>query len=675
MRRFLVPLSLGLALFAPIVLARGAGVVHVAGTQGQPPAGRGTTPQPVVGTGLILGQVIDGVSGEPIADALVSIKGGGGARVAGPRGASPGATNLVQPVITGADGRFVFRNLPPGNYPVTASLGGYVAGMVGQGRPGGPDRALDLADGERIFDATVRLWKYALITGTVVDEAGDPAVELTVHAYRRMTVDGRSQLSPGSVQTASTDDLGRFRFPRLTPGDYVVVAPLTGSTMPSAVYDSLIQAVTTNPAAPPDWYMDLMLSGGESMFRSGPPVLVNGTLWSASFAGMPPPTESGRTAAYRTTYYPAATSSNEATVITVRAGEERAGVNLQLVLVPTARVSGTVQSPAGSVGNLAVRLQPAPSDAGAAVPDLEVGSTITRPDGSFTFHNVPAGQYLLRIVRMGRSEEMNRLLAQSFRQAGAPSTTPVAPATPTFAADQIVTVGDTDVTGVSLVMREGSKVSGRVEFELTPPRTAAQVITGSGVVVAPLSGASGVGGMMGMDSSVLEADGRFKTLGFAPGSYVIGFGRGGRGSPGIKSVTIGGRDVTNAVLELRDADVPDVVITVSDRFGTLAGVVRGASGGAATTSTVILFPVDYRPLVPNALVPSRSQIVAASRTGAYTVSALVPGNYFVVAIDDADVSDNQDAVFFDALARVATRITVGDAEKKTQDLALVKVKR
>jgi hypothetical protein len=57
------------------------------------------------------------------------------------------------------------------------------------------------------------------------------------------------------------------------------------------------------------------------------------------------------------------------------------------------------------------------------------------------------------------------------------------------------------------------------------------------------------------------------------------------------------------------------------------------------------------------------------------VSGLVPGNYFVVAIDDADVSDNQDAAFFDALARVATRITVGDAEKKTQDLALVKVKR
>jgi protocatechuate 3,4-dioxygenase beta subunit len=619
--------------------------------------------------------VIDGVSGEPIADAVVSFNRFPGARMAAPGGASP-AANLQQPVVTGADGRFVFRSLPPGNYPVIASLGGYVSGMVGQGRPGGPDRALDLADGERVFDATIRLWKHAVITGSVVDEAGDPAVELTVNAYRRITVDGRSQLSPGSAQTARTDDRGRFRFSHLTPGDYVVVVPLTASAMPSAVYDALIQAVTANPSVPPDWYMDLMLSGGEMMFRSGPPVLVNGTLWSTSFAGMPPPTESGRTSSYRTTYYPAATSSSDATVITVRAGEERHGVNLQLALVPTARISGTVQSPTGNVANLAVRLQPVQSDPGAAVPDLEMGGTVTRPDGSFTFHQVPAGQYLVRIVRMGRSEAMNRMLAGALGGGAAPSTAPVAPATATYAAEQLVTVGDTDVTGVSLVMREGPKVSGRVEFELTPPRTPAQVIAGGAVVVTPLSGASGfLGGMMGSDPSVLEAEGRFRTLGYPPDKYVIGFGRGGRGAVSVKSVTIGGRDMTNAVLELRDADVSDVVITVSDRFGTLAGVVRGANGAAATTATAIVFPVDYRASVSNALVPSRTQIVAASRAGAYAVSGLVPGNYFVVAVDDADVSDNQDTAFFDALARAATRITVGDAEKKTQDLVLVKVKR
>jgi hypothetical protein len=50
--------------------------------------------------------------------------------------------------------------------------------MVGQGRPGGPDRALDLADGERVADAIhspVAVRRH--ITGTVLDEAGEPAVD------------------------------------------------------------------------------------------------------------------------------------------------------------------------------------------------------------------------------------------------------------------------------------------------------------------------------------------------------------------------------------------------------------------------------------------------------------------------------------------------------------------
>jgi hypothetical protein len=53
----------------------------------------------------------------------------------------------------------------------------------------------------------------------------------------------------------------------------------------------------------------------------------------------------------------------------------------------------------------------------------------------------------------------------------------------------------------------------------------------------------------------------------------------------------------------------------------------------------------------------------------------VPGDYRVAAMDDADVSDNQDGAFFDAVARMATRITLGDTQKKSQDLILARAKR
>src|SRR3954469_20220269 len=81
-----------------------------------PPPGSGqapaATPTPQVGTGLILGQVIDAATGEPLADVLVTPGRGGGPLAATPGGAP--AVNVFQPVVTGADGRFVFRNLPKG---------------------------------------------------------------------------------------------------------------------------------------------------------------------------------------------------------------------------------------------------------------------------------------------------------------------------------------------------------------------------------------------------------------------------------------------------------------------------------------------------------------------------------------------------------------------------------
>src|SRR6187399_1558731 len=102
------------------------------------------------------------------------------------------------------------------------------------------------------------------------------------------------------AQTSRTDDRGRYRFARLTPGDYVVVVPLTQTTLPGATYDALIQAVITDPVKPPEWAIDLMLSGGIQGLQ-GSPSRVGDTMWSASFAGTPPPSASGPSTSYRTT--------------------------------------------------------------------------------------------------------------------------------------------------------------------------------------------------------------------------------------------------------------------------------------------------------------------------------------------------------------------------------------
>ena len=61
----------------------------------------------------------------------------------------------------------------------------------------------------------------------------------------------------------------------------------------------------------------------------------------------PPPPD--RSVTFTTIYYPGSTMASQAGVVSVRAGEERDGVDIMLQLVPTARVEGTVSLPGALV--------------------------------------------------------------------------------------------------------------------------------------------------------------------------------------------------------------------------------------------------------------------------------------------------------------------------------------
>src|SRR5678816_3204109 len=93
---------------------------------------------------------------------------------------------------------------------------------------------------------------------------------------------------------------------------------------------------SADPVKPPEWALNLMLSGGLNGLQ-GSASRVGDVMWGASYLGAPPPSGGGASTSYRTTYYSSANSSAEASPITVRAGEERTGINLRLSLVPTVR--------------------------------------------------------------------------------------------------------------------------------------------------------------------------------------------------------------------------------------------------------------------------------------------------------------------------------------------------
>src|SRR3954452_22729461 len=81
------------------------------------------------GTGVTSGRVVDGVSGKPVSAAIVTIAGAGMTVMSGGTADRPR-------VLTGADGRFVFRDLPlPGTFTVSANKSGYADGASGRRRP------------------------------------------------------------------------------------------------------------------------------------------------------------------------------------------------------------------------------------------------------------------------------------------------------------------------------------------------------------------------------------------------------------------------------------------------------------------------------------------------------------------------------------------------------------
>jgi hypothetical protein len=639
--------------------------------------------------------VVDATSGQPVPGATVTINirpgaGGAGQRPGGagagpvaaqPPGppatpvqpAAPAQTPFAGPgqqpapdrLITDGEGRFVFHDLPKGTVSLTATASGFSNGSIGQTRPNGPTRPIDLGDAERLADVKVKLWKYAVLAGTVMDETGEPAVGITVRTLRRTTSAGRTQFSGTGL--ARTDDRGMFRIGQLVPGDYILAIPQTQATMPAAVMESMMKGVSSG-AGMGTGFMDI-LSSGVSPVTTG--VRVGDSLYSG-FA----PGADGRVLAYQTLFYSSATSSAQATPIALRSGEERTGLNFQLRVVQTSRVVGTVIGPDGPAGSIGVRLVPASEDA-IGDTGFEAATTATSADGAFVFLGVPPGQYVAKVLKQPRPQipaelAANGLMSMSFGPGM--SAAPTGTAAMTLFAQAPITVTGSDVTGVSLVLNEGVKVSGRFVFDGTAQKPTPQQMQQLNVLLQSADGKNA--SIPGRASQPMtDQAGVFKTPGYLPGKYLV-VAQGPVGAAWmVKSASTQGRDATVAPLELKDTDLNDLVITFTDQTGQLSGTAHGQAASQPPAATVLLFPFDYRTWIANGMPPRLTRTsVAATKTGAFNLPNVLAGEYAVVALDDRDVVDNQDAAFFAAAARVATRVMLSDGEKKSLDLAIVRIR-
>ena len=134
-----------------------------------------------------------------------------------------------------------------------------------------------------------------------------------------------------------------------------------------------------------------------------------------------------------------------------------------------------------------------------------------------------------------------------------------------------------------------------------------------------------------------------------------------------------GRDVTDTGIDASlGRDFDNVIVTITDRVAEINGVVRDSRG--PVNATVITFPVESARWTNYGWSPMRLRSAPSGSTGAFTLSGLPAGEYFLIALNAVQAKSRLDPKFLAAAAAQATRISLTWGDKRAQDLVLTEVK-
>ena len=295
------------------------------------------------GSAVISGRLVDALTGDPIEGGAIQL-------------AIPGSTTGRRQ-LTDDKGRFVFERVPAGQYAVRGSKPGYFEGVAGGDLPRSGDPGLvEVSDGQWASNVTIKLWPPAVITGTVLDEHGEPLVGVYVRTLVQGHVVGRDVLGAGPA--TATDDRGVYRISDLSPGRYIVMVP--------SVHAAVLEGAKARAEVPAP------VSGGH-------------------YPVTPPELETARRC------YPAQLSGGtiDAAAATSYALTSGMTQTVDLALTPSRCVTVSGHVTGVNPGGLFLRLLPRGlEDTGAG---SEAATTYSSADGSFSFLGVPQGAYILDI--------------------------------------------------------------------------------------------------------------------------------------------------------------------------------------------------------------------------------------------------------------------------------------
>jgi len=601
----------------------------------QQPA-RDTSAAPTTGTAIISGRLVtDESTPAPIRRARVV--------------AQSVESDVNKWVMTDAAGSFSINDLPEGRYTVSATKPGFVRVVFGAKRFDRPGTPVGLANGQRA-EAPMRMLRGAVISGIVRDEHGMPAPGVSVRAMQFRTVSGERTLANATagagVLGETTDDRGMYRLFGLTPGEYVI------------------------SATPRDSGRGNLKQMNDALLRTAQQTLrPNTTTIGAGQAAAQAPTPDSEvpTVGFTPMYYPGTMLPTDGALVTVGAGEEREGVDIQLRVVRTSRVSGKVITPAGvAPGEVSLTIAPAGTGGVNVTGFVSINTAPVAADGTFSFPGIAPGAYTVTARAASRAPGQPappQPAAGPMRiiGMGGAGDSPM-----NLWANADVAVDGQNVAGITLALQDGMRFAGRLAFDGSRPAPTDDLRRARIQLLPASLGRTMV--LLGGGGAQVDDGGRFAVTGITPGKYrVLATLPSPEANWTLKSALVKGRDVLDFPLEiLPNEDVTNAVLTFTDLSQIVSGSLQDATGRPAPDYTIVVFPAD-RTLWS---ATRRIRTTRPGTDGRFVFNGLPPGSYRIAALVDLAPNDTSEPSFFEELVPLSVAFTLKDGQTHVQDLRI-----